>query len=343
MAFSAGAIALTSNEEDAYLIHSPEQSPSSPAVTVVVVTKGEHEISCPANLCNQSHREPFEVIAVSGGNRSQARNRGIAESRGPLVAFIDADCEPPTDWLARLVEALPSDEKVAGAGGVSNSRKLVPTFGRAVDAVFSTYLGSLNSPSLVSFPSHRKEFAQALSCHNSIFRKQALLEIGGFDERFELNEDTDISIRLRRRGYKLVVDRNVFVYHRRRSTWSGFVKQFFWYGVGRTRSMLTDRRFVDRRILLLLLGTLAAFILGSIRPVLIVSLSFVYLILILGSSLGAARRIRETRLTPRMVSIFAVEHLTYFVGLICGAFFGPWRKSSEPKSIIVSRFTFHNG
>jgi GT2 family glycosyltransferase len=34
-----------------------------------------------------------------------ARNRGVREARGAIVAFTDPDCEPAADWLERLVAA----------------------------------------------------------------------------------------------------------------------------------------------------------------------------------------------------------------------------------------------
>lgn len=35
-----------------------------------------------------------------------ARNRGLAEATGDLLAFTDADCQPRPDWLAQGVAAL---------------------------------------------------------------------------------------------------------------------------------------------------------------------------------------------------------------------------------------------
>jgi glycosyltransferase involved in cell wall biosynthesis len=35
-----------------------------------------------------------------------ARNRAIGEAKGEILAFTDSDCEPASDWLARILEAM---------------------------------------------------------------------------------------------------------------------------------------------------------------------------------------------------------------------------------------------
>jgi glycosyltransferase involved in cell wall biosynthesis len=37
-----------------------------------------------------------------------ARNRGIAEAKGAVIAFTDSDCAPSTDWLQCIAAAMPS-------------------------------------------------------------------------------------------------------------------------------------------------------------------------------------------------------------------------------------------
>lgn len=82
---------------------------------------------------------PYEVIVVDDGSRDEtpaiaetyaslvrlirndsslgpggARNRGVAESSGSVLAFTDADCFPEPQWLARGVQALETADVVQG-------------------------------------------------------------------------------------------------------------------------------------------------------------------------------------------------------------------------------------
>jgi len=47
---------------------------------------------------------------------AHARNRGIAEARGRVVAFLDDDARAESEWLGHLLRVL-DEERVCGAGG----------------------------------------------------------------------------------------------------------------------------------------------------------------------------------------------------------------------------------
>jgi GT2 family glycosyltransferase len=300
-------------------------------IAVVIALKHGNTAVVLPSLKEQSYDKPFEIIVVEGGNRSQARNIGIAQSNAPLVAFTDADCEATMDWLAKLTVSLPHDIMVAGAGGVSSSQGSSPKLENAIDGAFSTYIGNLGSPSLISLPKPTRSFVRALSGHNSIFRRSALTEVGGFDERFQLNEDTDICARLRQKGYKLLLDQEIFIYHRRRGSLIEFARQFFSYGVGRMRSMLTTSRCVDKRIVGLFLVAILFASLALVRPMLFLCAVTIYLAVILASSITGAKRIHAPRLVPRIILCFLIEHLIYLIGMICGIFLGPWKEARQPR------------
>ena len=58
-----------------------------------------------------------EHVRVAPGppqNSYATRNRAVAASRGPVLAFCDADCRPEPEWLERGLEALESTDIVAG-------------------------------------------------------------------------------------------------------------------------------------------------------------------------------------------------------------------------------------
>jgi cellulose synthase/poly-beta-1,6-N-acetylglucosamine synthase-like glycosyltransferase len=303
---------------------------------IVVYARGQTP-SFLSSLKNQHLKGVYEIIEVEGGNRSQAKNSGIFHAASSLVAFTDSDCDPPEDWLARLVESLPEHESVAGVGGVSLGMASSSSLQKAIDGVFSTYLGSLGSPSLSSFPENQKRFARAISGHNCIFRKDALLEVEGFDERFELNEDTDICARLAKRGYALLLDKSSFVFHSRRRSLGSFVKQFFWYGIGRMRSMLTSARYVDIRILALFLLALGCGLTAILNWQLAAVALSAYVFLVLLSSLEGAIRVSSIRLMPMLVLLFVLEHFAYLLGLFSGLFMGPWKKNKEYGPIKIRK------
>jgi len=310
----------------------------TPSVSVITVMKKEDEAPSLPSLRNQECEQPFEIVLVRGGNRSQARNLGIVQSRAPLISFIDSDCEAPTRWLANLMASLPEDQIVAGVGGVSSTRNRSSLFEKAIDAVFSTYLGSLNSPSLISVPDTKRYLVNAISGHNCIYRRAALIEVGGFDSRFQLNEDTDICARLREKGYRLLLDRSISVYHERRGSVAEFARQFFWYGVGRIRSMLTGWRYVDGRILGLFVLAVCSLLLAPAWPTLIEMVLSGYAVALLWSSSVGARRIRAMKLQPLVLSLFVVEHFSYLAGLASGIVLGRWKESMRPESMGVERY-----
>jgi glycosyltransferase involved in cell wall biosynthesis len=65
----------------------------------------------------QQQFQPARILHQPKPGSYAARNRGLAETSGAIIAFTDADCEPEPDWIAQGVSALgghPSGALVAG-------------------------------------------------------------------------------------------------------------------------------------------------------------------------------------------------------------------------------------
>jgi cellulose synthase/poly-beta-1,6-N-acetylglucosamine synthase-like glycosyltransferase len=134
---------------------------------------------------------------------AQARNRGARQARGEVLAFTDADCLPSPEWLAILAERF-SDPEVNVVGGSvefgnSNYWMLADNL-----SMFYEYLAI-----------HPVGERQQLPSLNLAIRRSVFAEVGGFDERYPRpsGEDADLTIRLRKLGYRLHFEPRAVVIH----------------------------------------------------------------------------------------------------------------------------------
>ncbi|MFY0526669.1 glycosyltransferase [Archangium gephyra] len=220
-----------------------------PLVSVVVPTHNRRALleRCMTALARQ-HMNAFEAVLVDDGStddtpraamrlreelpfdlkyvrqsQSQgpacARNQGWRAARGKLIAFTDDDCEPDPDWLPLLVQSLTdAAANIAGIGG-----RVEP----ATDGLISrymTYHRILEPPPSCSY----------LVTANCIYRRSALEEVGGFDERVRTagGEDPGLSFALSERGYRFGFTDQAVVRHNYREGLLDFARTFFRYGKG---------------------------------------------------------------------------------------------------------------
>lgn len=142
------------------------------------------------------------VEDVVPGRPSCARNAGVRRSKGEWLAFIDADCELPSNWLTVCGAHLLGDEKVVAAAGVMQGPA-----GNASWVERSWYeIGHRSGTTSV-------RNVRWLPTFNLLVKRDAFDAAGGFDESLATCEDCDLGYRLEKLG-TLVVDPRAQVVHR---------------------------------------------------------------------------------------------------------------------------------
>lgn len=298
--------------------------------SIIIPVKDEndsHVSQCLESLEKLDFSKPFEILVIKGGNRAQSRNFGIDLAKGEIVVFIDSDCVATKDWLSLLVGGLRNEGTLGGIGGSNLSPVDGAILGKAIDFVFSSHLGSLGSASLHG-PSEPK-FVSALACINSAFWHSIIEEIKGFDEEFELCEDTNLSYKVRAAGFKLLFDPKIIVWHNRRDSIKSFASQFFLYGIGRMRSILTSREYASEKIVIPFVGVLVFPLIAWRFPLLAIAIFATYLAAIFFKGFQATRKTKKGRLMLLIPELFIVEHLSYFLGMIYGIAKGKWKKEKR--------------
>lgn len=159
------------------------------------------------------------------GGASGARNTGIAQAKGSIIAFVDDDASPEPDWIEKLLAAY-DEPSVMAVGGVATpvwpSRRpdhLPPELDWIVGC---TYQGQ---------PTERTDVRNLWGCNMSV-RREAFDRVGTFDEeigRIGLipigGEETELCIRIGQQmpGARVVFEPRAVVRHQvtpARTTWS---------------------------------------------------------------------------------------------------------------------------
>ncbi len=175
-----------------------------------------------------AHAPAVRCLRQRNRGPSAARNLGIVNATGEIVCFTDADCRAAPDWVARLVSAhrrLASPHCCA-VGGRQRGHPDDPPFGRRVDRFLAAvgFIGDYVKPH-----ERLRRVGHNASC-NASYRRDALVEAGGFREGMFPGEDVDLDRRLADRGWTIWFAPDAVVCHHRPKDWAELRRMLLSYG-----------------------------------------------------------------------------------------------------------------
>lgn len=164
---------------------------------VVAVDDGSSDES-PRRLAEWQRADPrIRVLRTENGGPAAARNAGLAQARGRLLAFIDADDLWPAGKLALQCARLAAEPRLQAVSGFTawfdraDASGLRPADDARVVTLFHVHLGAL------------------------VLRRATLERLGGFDAALRFSEDQDLYMRLRESGTPFTILRQTTLYYRR--------------------------------------------------------------------------------------------------------------------------------
>lgn len=200
-----------------------------------------------------------------------ARNTGVREARGNVVAFTDDDTVPDPHWVYRVASTFRADDVHAMTGLV-----LAGSLRTEAEVIFEKYWPFNRGYLPRTFDRHF--FNATLSAGppvweigagaNMAFRKSMFEDVGYFDERLDVGAagcsgDSEIWYRILANGFRIVYNPLAVVTHLHRTSMDGLKKQLHAYMKGFTVAILIQyQRFGHRGNLHHLFGVLPAYYLG---------------------------------------------------------------------------------
>lgn len=180
-------------------------------------------------------KKKHEIIVERGRNPSNNRNRGAKKARGEIIAFIDDDALADKNILKKAEEFFEKNEEVDAVGGPQltppDERGFAKISGIALSSVFGAWkMSNRYAGKKIKIDADERMLTSAnFFCRKKIFKKIK------FNPLLFPGEDPDFIARAKRRGFKFAYSPEIIVYHRRRSSYFGLLKQIFSYG--KTRHM----------------------------------------------------------------------------------------------------------
>jgi GT2 family glycosyltransferase len=178
---------------------------------VIVVENGSRD-----RTAEVAEERGARVLRETLGNRSRARNAGVAASEADVFAFTDADCVADPGWLEAMLACRGRAPLIAG-----NVRVSTRTPPNAVERFESVWRFAQEAWSAEGWA----------ATANMLVEREAFEAIGGFDPTYRhIAEDADFCVRAGRAGFPLGYCDEGVVLHYAENELRPLIRRAFFHG-----------------------------------------------------------------------------------------------------------------
>jgi glycosyltransferase involved in cell wall biosynthesis len=251
----------------------------------------------------------IKLVKNPSGKTATALNLAIAASANEIICRIDGHAEISDTYIDTAVKILQKSGAV-NVGGVMNAAA-ASGFQSVVARAMKSKLGVGAS----KFHTGGKA-GPADTVYLGTFLKSAVLQAGGFNEKYIRAQDWELNHRLRLNGGVIWFDPRLIVTYRPRETFIKLAKQYFEYGkwrraVSRAHPGTVNFRYLAPPVALTL--NLISLILGVIINPIFFTILMAYLLLLIIGGLIEGKSLFEKL---RLPSVFLTMHMSWGLGFL---------------------------
>lgn len=163
------------------------------------------------------------VVDNPSGRTPSALNAAIRAGVAPVVVRVDGHSELSAGYVERAVTVL----RETGAANVGGRQVPAPTtrFETAVADATTSWMGTGGAAYRTGATAGPTD-----TVYLGVFDREAIEDVGLFDEHLIRNQDYELNIRLRAAGRTVWFDPELWVGYRPRGSWRALARQYFEYG-----------------------------------------------------------------------------------------------------------------
>ena len=257
----------------------------------IVIVEDAAQLPCDKIVAQYKEQLNIRYFNMPDTDRSYRRNYGMQQAKGNYFLFFDSDCIIPPRYFINLESNLRENYSDC-FGGPDAAHESFSDVQKAINYAMTSFF---TTGGIRGGKAQMEKFKPRT--FNMGFSREVFEKTGGFKDMF--GEDIDLSIRIDKAGFRTALYRDLFVYHKRRVSFTKFYKQIHNFGVARVNLAVLHKgslKIVHSFPALFLSGGMAILILAIFLYPWLLLFPATYTLLLLFDALVKTRKIKTALL-----------------------------------------------